>query len=139
MHTIDAYEHPNDFSDDTPGTDSRGSDGRNGGPWKAGYAHVQNGDKANTIYHETIRDVHEEGQTSDDTPTGRPLVDLPTHVRILVAHESLHRFLGYHTTSIDPNSVRDSFIMSYEVQYNITLAVLSAKQLRFIQNQKLPQ
>lgn len=140
VQTIDAYEHAVDFDNDTPGPDSQGNtDTRDAGAWFAGYAHIQNGDSANTIYHETIRDVHAEGQTSDNTPTGQPLVPLPTHMRILVAHESLHRFLGYHTESADVNAVHNSFIMSRQSQFDVTLAVLSPKQLRFIQNQKLPQ
>lgn len=140
VQTIDGYEHAIDFDNDTAGPDSQGNPNtRDAGDWLAGYAHIQNGDRANTIYHETIRDVHAERQTSDNTPTGRPLVALATHMRILVAHESLHRFLGYHTDSTDVNAVHNSFIMSRQSQFDVTLAVLSQKQLRFIQNQKLPQ
>jgi hypothetical protein len=140
VQIIDAYEHSPDWDNDVAGADSKGNPNtRNAGEWYAGYAHREDKDQANVIYHETIRDVHKEGQTSDNTPGGDKLVDLETHMRILVAHEVLHRFLGYHTTSKDEDALHNSFIMSEKAQYDKSLAVLSDKQLRLIQNQKQPK
>lgn len=140
VQIIDAYEHSPVRDNDVAGPDSNGNPNtRDAGSWYAGYAHVENGDKANTIYHETIRDVHKEGQTSNDTPGGDKLVDVATHLRILVAHEVLHRFLGYHTNNDAEDALHNSFIMSEKAQYDKSLAVLSDKQLRLIQNQKQPK
>ena len=142
VHNVDAYEHQsgNQLDNDSPGPDSQGNlNTRDSGDFYVGYAHGQNQDWANAIYHETIRDVHAEPETSDRTPGGRPLVDLTTHMQIVVAHESLHRFLGYHTDSANPNAPQNANLMGYQVQFDSSLAFLSLDQLRRIQNQKLPR
>jgi len=123
VHIVDAYRHNvgNDAQDPI---------------WTVGYAHVEDDDKANTIYHNVIDGVHELGKRS---PTGQPLVDKTTHVRIVVAHEALHRFVGYHTPNEAEDALHNSYIMSYAVQFDKSLAILSGKQLRAIQDQKFPK
>jgi hypothetical protein len=123
VHIVDAYRHKagNDAQDPL---------------WAVGYAHREDGDNANTIYHNVIDGVHELGKRS---PTGQPLVNKTTHVQIVVAHEALHRFLGYHTPNESEDAIHNTYIMSYAVQFDISLAKLSPKQLRAIQNQNFPK
>lgn len=122
VHIVDAYGH-------AVGHDAHDNE------WVVGYAHRADEDMANTIYHNVINNVHLSGVKSK---TGKDLVPKNTHVKIVVAHEALHRFLGYHTKTDRNGDLHNSYIMSYEVQFDLSLAKLSAKQLRLIQNQIYP-
>jgi hypothetical protein len=91
------------------------------------------------VFCETIRDVT---NTHGNCPQATsPVVDYNTFFPRVVAHETLHSFLGSHGNPNDPSSayISDQTIMNYEYLYAGWDCSLNVKQIKQIQSIDKPK